>query len=208
MIQVEEFLKTVRYSDGKTTIIEKLKEVLNDNTNDDDLLHWDVNISIAATSTTIKASETERRFIVEGFDNLYFVSHDSQAQWLSREVLFYEAARSLIDDILVSANYCGYDTSNQPCLKHMLKAAVMAMKSYNDKQPLRIPFLLGIDLGKTPIGFNYNRMPRFYDVNKDGFQTMIDTMSKTIKTRFQLNITEASLPIYTINGLLSKIDLK
>jgi hypothetical protein len=90
----------------------------------------------------------------------------------------------------------------------MLKAAVMAMKSYNDKQPLRIPYLLGIDLGKTPIGFNYNRMPRFYDVNKNGFQTIIDAMSKTIKNHFQLNTAEASLPIYTINGLLSKIDLK
>lgn len=207
MIQVEEFLKTVRYSDGKTTIVENLKEVLNDNTNDDDLLHWDVNISIAA-STTIKASETERRFLVEGFDNLYFASPESQAQWLSKEILFYEAAQSLIDDILGSANHCGYDTSKQSCHKHMLKTAVMAMKSYNDKQPLRIPYLLGVDLGKTPIGFNYNRIPRFYDVNKDGFQTMIDTMSKTIKNHFQLNTAEASLPIYTINGLLSKIDLK
>lgn len=207
MIQVEECLKIVRYFNGQTSISEKLKEVLNDNT-DDDLLHWDVNISIVDASSTIKASETGSRFLAEGFDNLYFVSSEIQAQWLSKEVLFYETAQSMIDDILGSANHCGYDTSNQSCHKHMLKAAVMAMKSYNDKQPLRIPYLLEIDLGKTPIGFNYNRMPRFYDVNKNGFQTIIDAMSKTIKNYFQLNTAEASLPLYTINGLLSKIDLK
>lgn len=208
MIQVEECLKIVRYYNGKTTINDKLAELLNANSNDIDFSQWRNEISVTGASSTIKVSENENSFLVEGFDNLYFVSFENQVQWLSKDELFKEAGQHIIDDVLVSANQDGYDTSDSSCHKSMLNVAVMVMKSYFGKEPIRIPYLLKIDLGKTPIGFNYNRMPMFYTINNDGLQTILDAISNTIKTKFQLNPTEASLPLYTFNGLLSKITLQ
>lgn len=211
MILVEEYLKTVKYFDnGNFTIIDRLSMEISD-TNNNSFPLWNCEFLVTDASATIKISGNERHFLAEGYENLYYISPKNQVQWIPKYDVFYQAAQTIIDVFGDAARQYGYVTKDNDSTfrDSMLKAITIVLKAYTDRrQYIRIPILLDIDLYKTPIGFNYNRMPRFYDVNKNGFQTIIDAISKTIKNHFQLNTAEASLPIYTIDGLLSKIDLK
>ncbi len=211
MILIEEYLKTVKYFDnGNFTIIDRLSMEISD-TNNNNFPLWDCEILVADASATIKILGNERHFLAEGYDNLYYISPKNQVQWIPKYDIFYQAAQTIIDVVRDTARQYGYVTKDNDSTfrDSMLKAITIALKAYTGRQQyIRIPILLDIDLCKTPTGFNYNRIPRFYDVNKNGFQTIIDAMSKIIKNHLQLNTTETSLPIYIINGLLSKIDLK
>lgn len=209
-ILVNEELRTVYYDDnGESIVKDQLSVEMKECNSVISLQKWDFKLSIGDTSSTIMISEYKNAFLAEGFENLYYVSSENQVQWIAKDTLFSEAAKRIIDNIMNAASNDGYDIKPHNCRENILKASVLAMKTFVGQKPnMRIPYLLDIDLGKTPIGLNYNRIPMFYEVNDQIFQIIIDAISNSIKTHFQIRETNTSLSFYSYSGLLSKIALK
>lgn len=209
-ILVCENIKTVGYSNSQATINDRLTAEVKGMPQNYTDPHWDVELIVKNTSTTIYFQGNEVSSLIEGFNNLYYITPEKKIHWISKKDLYTDVLqKTIMEDIMDSALENGYDISRKDCRSNILKAAILAMKCYvDDKQTLRIPYLLELDLGKTPIGLNYCNVPNYYCVSKDEYPVIISTLANTIQSIFHLKISDTSLPFYTFSGLLSKVVLK
>lgn len=207
MIVVEEKLNYVIYTDGtegKPRIIDRLAIELN--ANHLEFPVWDYELEVAETSTKIHVSGCKRPFLVEGVENLYYVS-DCQVHCVRKEAMFEEAVdKSIANEVIEIAGLNGYDSSELSCRRRVKKAAAMVLKHVDSsEQTVKIPYPFPRDYSKVCPGLDASQTPDIYTLDKDDCDRIAQALLAVVKDRFGIGQSPESLPLYSYNWFISQL---
>lgn len=203
-ILIDEKHSCVIYQDNQTTVVDSLmKETNRDYT---DFLKGNVTRMIEARDAIIRATDDLKVFLVEGYDNLYYVN-GSDARQLSKEWLYEQiVSKVLVDDVMEVARMNGYDVTNKAYSeKLVLKAACMILRNVQSEEaPIRIPYPFDPDYNFIVPDGDWSNMPLWYEVSGEGRQRIVETMMDLVNGRLLANVPH-DFKVYSYNWFVSKI---
>ena len=216
MIVVEEKLNYVAYADGHTmpTFCERLTCELN-NRAPQYLSNCEEKIKAEGAEAIIHKNKQDDVFLVEGIDNLYYVS-GNQVRYLSREIMFEHAVRqTLVENMKRAGRNNGYDTSNQVCDERMINATTVILKHLtktafernciNPERIVIVPYLWGIDFSRSRY---WSEIRKSYELSLDDCNRLMVSLSDVIKEEFDLKQVALEIPVYSYNWFVSNFNLQ
>lgn len=207
MIVVEEKLNYVIYADGpegKPRIIDRLTIELK--ACHFEFPEWDYELEAAEASVKIHVDNCERPFLVEGVENLYYVS-ENQVHCARKEEMFEDAVdKSIANEFIENAGLNGYDISDPSCKRRVKKAAAMVLKHVDSsEQTVRIPYPLPPDYSKVCPGLDASQTPDIYTLDKDDCERIEQALLAVVKDRLGIGQSLESLPLYSYNWFISQL---
>lgn len=203
-ILIDEKHSCVIYHDNLTTIVDSLmKETNRDYT---EFLKGNVTRMIEATDAIIRATDDLKVFLVEGYDNLYFVN-GGDARQLSKEWLYEQTVKkALLDDVIEVARMNGYDVTNMAhSEKVVLKAACMILRNVQSEEaPIRIPYPFDPDYNFSVPDGDWSNMPLWYEISGECKQQIIETMEGLVHEQLLANAPN-DFKVYSYNWFVSKL---